>query len=763
MENFQLYRTNIALGGQMKWDLIVESGPKGLYVSDFHLTPISRAVPYNRYSQDTLINYSHLENVKNYYKQVEGSFYSECADPRVTSKNATMVDVNRPKSQNFDTHNSTCEMGLKRSQYSIYHKQFEYFCPLWLEDLVGKYLRFDFSSYTIRNGHRSATVTKSLSFTLADEVLAYHNSFVKYFNQYVRDISLDDSVAKVDLSGTDSYISGVDVKTGLLTLKRIPTLAHNLLRQERLLMDADSLLIQPFQNNHIVAKQLFNFNFVFDMGEILNRTALNSILGQSFMFNISVNLVDDNGNIEQLSKKDFYTNYDYIASKHVGDISEDAADISIFDELMDNYSVDLIDKNKTTQPTIHWSLVGNNDYIFNVYPGFGGYILTGEDKHPVQLNTVYQNSPNIWVEEYSSELNNIGWCNYYVAHDSAQVLSELRRIQLDPEHRNKVMTNIGGVWSTSLQYEPSDTRLPKLLIITAPDSALQKIQKSLDNLGVIASGKDWAWVTNLGDGMAAIICFNSYRNAITFSNIRNAKFSVGGLSVDDDDPTWGWVNKMITWLNTVKEPKIYGFDTCLGYVIADGPTNPVIEVQHYKVPGNKSIIRYDGLIKPTFVDPDLNLVWWKCLLDKNNHPIPPEFADPASNMLSYNRSGYAANYPSLQYYPWYATPIVIEDGVVKQPDEKILDTLPYEYSWYDNSIYMLLNNELSFTLTPDPEQACTNDSIKKLIIYSIVTYYSVDFDKAVYIFNQYDCKWGWEYTEKDNIEKYTYYVKLTLK
>lgn len=763
MENFQLYRTNIPLGGQMKWDLIVESGPKELYVSDFHLTPISRAVPYNRYVQDTLLNYSHLENIKSYYKQVEGSFYSEYADPRVTSKSATIVDVDRPKSQNFDTHNSVGEMGLKRSQYSIYHKQFEYFCPLWLEDIRDRYLRFDFSYYTIRNGKPFATVTKSLSFKPTDKLLTYHNKFVNYFNQYIQDISLNDSVAKVDLSSTDSYISGIDTKTGKISLQRVPTLSYNLLRQERLLMDADALLIQSFSNNHIIAKQLFNFNFVFDLGEILDGSTLNSILGRTFVFNITANLVDMGGNVEVLSKKDFYTNYDYIESKHIGDVAEGSADVNIFDELMDNYSVDLIDKNKAAQPTIHWSLVGNNDYIFNTYPGFGGYILVGEDKRPVQINTMYQNSPNIWTQEYSAELNNIGWCNYFVAQNSSQVLNELHRIELDRNHRNEFMTSIGGKWSMNLQYEPSDTPLPKLLIITAPDSARQKIQSSIKDLGVLKSGDKYAWITNVDDESSVIICFNSNRNAITFSNIRKAEFLVDGLPIDVDNKKWGWVNKMIAWLNTVKEPNIYSLDTCLGYTMADGPSNPLIEVQHYKVPGNKSIIRYDGLIKPTFVSPDLNLVWRKCLLDKNNNPIPTELANPASNLLSYNRSGYAANYPSLQYYPWYATQPALKDGVIESPGEQIQSTLPYEYSWYDNSVYMLLSNEISFALTYTPSPSDTDATIRGLIIDYLATYYKVDGDRAIYIFNQYDCRWDWDYAEKDNIEKYIYNVKLTLK
>ena len=55
MNNYQLYRTNVLLGGQMKWDLIIDSSQNTLYVSDFHLSPISNNTPYTYKSDEYLI------------------------------------------------------------------------------------------------------------------------------------------------------------------------------------------------------------------------------------------------------------------------------------------------------------------------------------------------------------------------------------------------------------------------------------------------------------------------------------------------------------------------------------------------------------------------------------------------------------------------------------------------------------------------------------------------------------------------------------
>ena len=41
MENFQLYRTNLSLSGQLKWDLVIENANNHLYINKFNLTPLS--------------------------------------------------------------------------------------------------------------------------------------------------------------------------------------------------------------------------------------------------------------------------------------------------------------------------------------------------------------------------------------------------------------------------------------------------------------------------------------------------------------------------------------------------------------------------------------------------------------------------------------------------------------------------------------------------------------------------------------------------
>ena len=67
MNNYVLNRTNVLLGGQMKWDLRVKSiNDSTLYVDDFSLTPISHNINYVR-PDVNILNNNHQDNIKELY------------------------------------------------------------------------------------------------------------------------------------------------------------------------------------------------------------------------------------------------------------------------------------------------------------------------------------------------------------------------------------------------------------------------------------------------------------------------------------------------------------------------------------------------------------------------------------------------------------------------------------------------------------------------------------------------------------------------
>ena len=183
MHNFQLYRTNVLLGGQMKYDIVLGSNNDELIVKDFHITPISKSVPYNKYSQDSLLNYTHQENIRSFYKKTTGSFYKDFMDPLLES------DWPLPSNYSGDTCDTTYEMGCRRMSYQLYGKQFEFLCPVWLEKLddIGD-LEFCFKFYS-NSSQESLIAQKTLKFK--KEKATYHDKFIDYMNSYIKYLGLD--------------------------------------------------------------------------------------------------------------------------------------------------------------------------------------------------------------------------------------------------------------------------------------------------------------------------------------------------------------------------------------------------------------------------------------------------------------------------------------------------------------------------------------------------------------------------------------------
>ena len=302
MENFQLYRTNLLLGGQMKWDLILDSGNAVLHVSDFHLTPISPNIPYTYCSDENLLNNTHQDNIKAYYKKLQGYFYNDGLDTQF-NHNYPMIVAN---GETPTFYSGIYDMGCKRTKhFKLYGKQIEFFCPVWLEKLDGV-LSFKVSVYSF--GSDIPMGTRTLTFDLGK--YDTHNKFVNYFKNFITYTQIDkgnDKLLNISFNQNKAFVSGINVKTGTYVTKDISTFVPNLVSRERPLMEFDNMLIDNFTNNNIICNNLFNFNLCFNLEDLTSTTLAQLLLGKDLT--ISVDVLIDGVSID---KKTFYTEYDFI-------------------------------------------------------------------------------------------------------------------------------------------------------------------------------------------------------------------------------------------------------------------------------------------------------------------------------------------------------------------------------------------------------------------------------------------------------------------
>lgn len=806
MDNYQLYRSNVALGGQLKWNISVDNGSNGLFVSDFHIVPVSERVPFNRYAQDNLLNYSHLENIKSFYHKVESSFYQSYPNPLISSDQPLITNWKSRKDY-FDLHDDTFDMGAYRARYSIYGKEIGIFCPVWLEDVSTKSISFTFY---VKGQDQTTGVVDTLcvkTLTLDPQISGgeYHDKFVNYLYQYIDDIQLDDRIIKADLDSTSAIITGVDVSIGKVKTINADKMMQDLVCKERLLMDADSLIIDQFANHQMIAKQLFNFNFLFNSEDFFPPTIMKMIDGASVYFDVVVSV---GGN--QLDIKDFYTNYEFIPSKYLGSLDSIGLEttnmtINIFDELRDNKNLELIDKNKVQQSICHWSIIGDNDYIFNVYPEFGGFYTqrNGSSEEVARANQLYQDTPNIWLERYYRGSNTNGWVSIYNISSFREYLDLPSRVVELDEAATKP-----DKWVNHINYDITDSELnniyediQKVIIIkmraaSVPnDSTLIEWSKILrefkkkfqpDTNGVIEATdptcdeKYWYIVADPSDETHVIMArWNKVAKLLMlitcemdsgtmngssfagFYNLLNCGYVLQRTN-DQYGDTYiqiksGNSNRMLDaltkiklWMSKVVQPSIVSFDKGLKFTMAAGPSKNIRELEHYDVRLNKRITRMGGYIRPTFVSPDKNYIYTKVIFDSDD-----DFK--GSVFPVYKTSGYLPKYPSIYYYPWNKHSLNMIDDRVVDTLTNIPTDLPYEYRWFTLSKIYLLLPEFTFKVESSPRP------IPDIIREHIQDMYSVSADEAYYIYEQYSWKSDWEYASETDIENYIYTIKMKLK
>lgn len=460
MNNYQLYKTNVLLSGQLKWDLIIDTTEDDIYIGDFHITPISKYVPYNRYSDDDLLNYKHSDNIKVFYNKIISSFYENFNQPQM-NHNWPIID----DSKNYD---DTFFSGCSRMDYNIYGKQFEYFCPVWLEQ-IGENNHILFEIYAKLTESDDIIASRSLSLNKKDKRV-FHNKFTNYLNEYFDYIDIingSDDVININLEKYTASLRGIDVTSGNLVTRSLSSLVYNLLSRERPLLESDYMITTSYKDTKTIVPNIFNFNICFNIDDIFTKGLASQLHGKPLVIGVDVKIADNNGNIiNTLEKRDIYTNFDYIPKTYCEDewivnnneiIKPTPPDSpNVLNYIYDNKYIGNIDKNKIIQKIPHWQLVDNDDYIFNVYEGFRGFfdetlgsikdntyiteqpvhmqkwnisndvgyvdhttLVLNEEKRLLECYTRYADTPDIIQDKYSKSLNNLGWANYVKMNSNA--------------------------------------------------------------------------------------------------------------------------------------------------------------------------------------------------------------------------------------------------------------------------------------------------------------------------------------------------------
>jgi hypothetical protein len=660
---------------------------------------------------------------------MEGSFYSDGMNPEFKHNWPVIV----PAGGHAYTYNDVCDMGCRRMKhYDLYGKQFEFFCPIWLEHLAD-YLVFNFSVYDGTGEHLVAR--RTLTIERGDVT----NKFNRYFNSYITNCGIDvgtDDVMRINIGENTAYVTGLNVKTGLHTVRDISNVVNIITSRERPLMEFDNILISNLSNNNIVVNQLFNFNFCFNLNDIVSSAIADLMIGKQLTISVDVSVGD-----ELLDKVDFNTEYDYIQKQLIHSDDSIKEDINVLNYLIDYKCIDLIDKNKYNQQVCHWSLCDCNDYIFNLYNGFSGYSIS--KGKVIQANHQYGKTPSLDTSKHSDFTNNIGWLNIF----NFTEWSEFYLFTMDIDTYKDKMSVFGGkTFVNDIKY----SKIPQTPIyfcgLNVNSELFTKILNNNPqhipihgNLSAIIYDDVVIFVTDNLDELTHNAILKSFKKITT------------------NDPI---LSKFVDIFNSFVSPSVITISSSLSAERSDGPSYDTDEMIYFKDNNHSEyVIRYDGKIKPTFTKS--RTLYYKDYV-----------SDDRSNGLStlqrsiygmYIATGYEPLYKSIGYYSILSTemdyknvPSVQYSETKNHTDTHVpLIQIP-EYKWFNDGMSMSVKDNHRFTIVKT-----MTDDLEKMVCDCLGDIYGSD--NISYVRSLYNIEYDWDYLSPTEINEYKYNIILRLK
>ena len=801
MKNYQLYRTNVLLGGQLQLDLVTSSkNGAEIQVDNAHLSPISPMVPFTYSPQENIVLYKHQDNIREFYKKTEGSFYQPFVNPELSHDWPIIYPVSSSEEPEPKRYNDTYIYGCRRMNYNRYSEQFQILVPVWLES-VQESLRFEINLYPVSSNNTNPLFHKSLQFKIDDTGTSFNSKLSKYLFDYFKYIRIcnDNSgsgnqVININFDGLSS-VHGLEVSSGNLTTKELPSLTSNILYRERPLMEVDNMIIESFKNNHMICKQLMNFSICFSMQDFVSPMLTTELLGQPFRVSVDV-YVDG----QLLEKKDFFNNYEEIG---LHKISENGIGLQIERDdpqrsnallyLKDSKCLDLIDKNKLSQNIIHWSISGQNDYMFNVYGGFGHRNISSQGRNPYCYD-VYPES--LQKQNYTgSDINNYNWLDYiglddvnyllvnqFESADNTNSEGDPKKIKgfLPLSKKMTVFSSNSGEIIHGVKYENKFKVINKETGDVDYDTIYIAFSYKVGNneqcsLGrqlcvIPAEGNNitvWDVIGNRNVADDTTGYLSPFKKSKMYLFIIDSKPDINQINrymksfLESSTESYDVLNALFNVLSSAVSPKTIVFNRSLAVVYPDSPSKHTTEFRYTKKDYNinNHIIRYDGSITPTFIDKDSmwsNKIYYKTKLTST------EFAN--SEFKTYGGTKYEPLYPSINYFAIENRSLDKNhyENLDYEEDEKLY--ISTERPWFDNSQVFYVKNNLEVLVTVNIKESNDVDSlIKEAVLAKIRELYKVTETQATSIYNLYSISMNWEYASNTDIYTYNYYITLNLK
>ncbi len=512
---YQLAKTSVGLGGNLKLDLIANKiAGNEIRIDNIQLSPISECIHTvdNYRDNESILNHTHLYNLKSFYKSYSSNFYSTYQN----YSNCSWIYNEHP----VDTMNNDFDMRAHRVRYNKYNKQFAFFLPLWISEKI------DFSKLEFKLSI-AVSEGKYKNIILSTTIIKLNNKIAEYLNEYITGIS--DNLLNLNYKLKTANIFGVDVSSARKCSKDVSYIWESLLEREVPLIQNDYKIYELFTKNNIIAQQIFNFDVLFNVKDLIPQSYVDTLYGNTINYYIDVYY-----NNKKIELKDIYSNYEYIPKTEKNYYkyhnSYKYSDTNVLDYLEDYKESNSIYFNKITQSVFHWSLVSNNDYILNLYNGFSPVVNVSTDASTDIIKSGYYRDSNLlYRNTYNDDENNLNWCELYNYSDKiidSNFLSSFNISKsydsLDKKDYTKIIVKYPITWIGKHQFEINN----KDWVGSTYDVAIMLVQgyttdfeSSIGNKLVKLSNYTYIYVNNSNDNSKKYIIISSKTDELLVANL----------------------------------------------------------------------------------------------------------------------------------------------------------------------------------------------------------------------------------------------------
>ena len=431
------------------------------YVRLANMIPLQNFMA-NKDLELNLLNGKYEYDISKYHYYYSNVFYKN--NYNYNKNNYAILDLNSIYNYNNDSRNKDYEFGCKRIQYSQNGSQFNFYAPIYIDNVN------DLPEYFCINIVINDHLTKKIKIYINKD--NKRNYLKNYLTRYLKQI--DERVIFCLPDSMQATYFGIDVKNGGIEQYK-DNIFGDLYVSQKTINNFDYTICKGFERNNMIMRQIIPLSFSFNINDLFNKYERNFFNGQKFqvyghyytegntaydMYDFDINYTNS---YTKFNKYNEYTGlYDFAIGKDDNNKSINIMDVG-FPALNESKYTKYVYTNKITPMYCKFKMMlssDNNPYItninfaysFNQYPNqkYGEFPTMFKGLFPKVIidNNDLKLPIGASLDKYYKVIKNIG--NKLVTNTN------------NIDKYNKLMSNYCSSWYTMEEYIP-DFNDPKFI------------------------------------------------------------------------------------------------------------------------------------------------------------------------------------------------------------------------------------------------------------------------------------------------------------